>query len=374
MQFLLNSICPQFYYVGYKNNRKRFDEIYNGNSTGGTPGQLPFPPYYWWESGGLWACMIDYWSYTNDTTYNEVIEEGLLYQVGPNWDFMTPNQTLGMGNDDQGFWGMAAMTAAELNFQNPPSSGAQWLGLAQAVFNEFAARAALEKDYCGGGLRWQLYFWEDGWMYKNAISNACFFNLGARLARYTKNDTYAQIAENTWEWVTEIGLLELQLYSNVSSIFQVNGKGAGGYIAWDGATVESNCTGINGIPYTYNAGIFLLGAATMYNYTNESAIWANRTQLLLNATLNVFFPNGIAVEVSCEGMNGTKACDTDMLSFKAYLTRSLGATTQMAAFTIKQIMPVLATSAAAAALQCSGGANGRMCGLQWTKGADWDGS
>lgn len=68
------------------------------------------------------------------------------------------------------------------------------------------------------------------------------------------------------------------------------------------------------------------------------------------------------------------SCDTDMLSFKAYLARSLAATTQMAAFTMKQIMPVLAASAAAAALQCSGGANGRMCGLQWTKGAEWDGS
>ncbi len=57
--------------------------IYNGNSSGGTPGQLPFPPYYWWESGGMWASMIDYWSYTNDSTYNDVIEQGILYQVGP---------------------------------------------------------------------------------------------------------------------------------------------------------------------------------------------------------------------------------------------------------------------------------------------------
>jgi mannan endo-1,6-alpha-mannosidase len=76
--------------------------IYNGNSSGGTPGMLPYPPYHWWESGGMWACMIDYWSYTNDSTYNGLIEEGMLFQVGPNWDFLPPNQTLGMGNDDQG--------------------------------------------------------------------------------------------------------------------------------------------------------------------------------------------------------------------------------------------------------------------------------
>lgn len=54
-----------------------------------------------------------------------------------------------------------------------------------------------------------------------------------------------------------------------------------------------------------------------------------------------------------------------MYSFKAYLTRNLGLTTQLALFTKDLIRPVLAASAAAAVLQCSGGgggggANGRM--------------
>ena len=63
-----------------------------------------------------------------------------------------------------------------------------------------------------------------------------------------------------------------------------------------------------------------------------------------------------------------------MYSFKAYLTRWLAATTQVAPFTYDLIMPKLATSATAAALQCNGGDNGRMCGLSWSKGADWDGT
>lgn len=44
-----------------------------------------------------------------------------------------------------------------------------------------------------------------------------------------------------------------------------------------------------------------------------------------------------------------------MYSFKAYLTRNLGLTTQLALFTKDLIRPVLAASAAAAVLQCSGG-------------------
>jgi mannan endo-1,6-alpha-mannosidase len=63
-----------------------------------------------------------------------------------------------------------------------------------------------------------------------------------------------------------------------------------------------------------------------------------------------------------------------MFSFKSYLTRWLAATTKMAPYTYDLIMPKLQKSASAAALQCNGGTNGRMCGLSWSKGADWDGT
>lgn len=63
-----------------------------------------------------------------------------------------------------------------------------------------------------------------------------------------------------------------------------------------------------------------------------------------------------------------------MFSQKAYLTRWMAQTTKMAPFTFDRIMTVLHASAAAAALQCSGGANGRMCGLSWSKNSTWDGT
>lgn len=63
-----------------------------------------------------------------------------------------------------------------------------------------------------------------------------------------------------------------------------------------------------------------------------------------------------------------------MYSFKAYLTRWLAATTFVAPFTRDLIMPKLQASAKAAASQCSGGANGRTCGLSWSKAPAWDGT
>lgn len=63
-----------------------------------------------------------------------------------------------------------------------------------------------------------------------------------------------------------------------------------------------------------------------------------------------------------------------MLSYKAYLVRWMAAATKVAPFIYDDVISALKTSATAAALQCSGGPNGRMCGFSWSKGAEWDGT
>jgi len=103
----------------------------------------------------MWGSMIDYWHYTGDTSYNDVISAGIQHQVGENDDMMPANWSQSMGNDDQGFWGMTTMLAAETNFPNPPSTSPGWLALAQAVFNTQAGRLKIEENpttgSCGGG-------------------------------------------------------------------------------------------------------------------------------------------------------------------------------------------------------------------------------
>lgn len=200
----------------------------------------------------MFGTLIDYWYYTGDSTYNEVTTEALLFQVGPDNDYMPPNQTKTEGNDDQGFWALAAMSAAEQKFPNPPEGSPQWLALAQAVFNSQAAR--WDESTCAGGLRWQIFAFNSGYDYKNSISNGCFFNLAARLARYTGNSTYADWAVKSYDWVTAVGLM--------SAKFEV----------FDGTDDTINCTRINHLQWTYNAGVYLLGAATMYNYVRAPSL------------------------------------------------------------------------------------------------------
>lgn len=111
-------------------------KYYTGNvtNTPDTIAVLP-APYYWWEAGAMWGSMVDYWHYTNDSTYNNVTLQALVSQVGPAYDYIMPKQQFDEGNDDQAFWGFSVMSAAEKNFTAPPEGTPSWLELIENLWN-----------------------------------------------------------------------------------------------------------------------------------------------------------------------------------------------------------------------------------------------
>ena len=86
---------------------------------------------------------------------------------------------------------------------------------------------------------------------KRAIANGCFFNIGARLARYTGNSTYGDWAETTWDWLFSVGFVDPDTYE-----------------VYDGAHVQANCTDINKAEFSYNCAVLAQGAAYMYSYVS----------------------------------------------------------------------------------------------------------
>lgn len=140
------------------------------------------------------------------------------------------------------------MRAAELQFPNP-STSPSWLDLATNVFNDQASR--WDTSTCGGGLRWQVFTFNAGYDYKNSISTGAFFQLAARLAKYTGNQTYAVWASKSYEWASSVGFIDTE--------FQV----------FDGALVEGNCSVVNRLQWTYAAGAFLYGSAVMTNFVRS---------------------------------------------------------------------------------------------------------
>lgn len=146
------------------------------------------------------------------------------------------------------FWGLAAITASETGF--PEVSGKpSWTSLARAVFNMQVNR--WDDTVCDGGMRWQIWPYQAGYTMKNAISNGGLFELSARLARFTKNDTYAEWAEKIFDWSETTPLLNTN-----ATIWNVA----------DSTSNEANCKDIGNNQWTYNYGTYLSGAAFMYNY------------------------------------------------------------------------------------------------------------
>lgn len=146
------------------------------------------------------------------------------------------------------FWGLAAMMAAELQFTDS-STGFSWLSLAQGVFNTQIAR--WDTSSCNGGMRWQIWPYESGYMMKNSISNGGLFQLSARLARFTGSDTYSKWAEKIWDWTLTTPLMSNSTW-NVA----------------DSTNTDNDCATQGNTQWSYNYGTFLMGAAYMYNYVS----------------------------------------------------------------------------------------------------------
>ncbi|KAI1614379.1 mannan endo-1,6-alpha-mannosidase [Exophiala viscosa] len=339
---------------------------YVGNETGEVPGLLPgslscdpntVGVYCWWEAGAMWGALINYWQYTNDTTYNSVVSQALQFQRGSDNNFNPANQSRSMGIDDQVFWAFSAMDAVEANFPEAGDDDPSWLSLAQAVFN--FQRSLWDTAYCGGGFRWQVYSFNAGYNLKNSISNGGNFQLSARLAYVTGNSTYGDWAEEVYDWMESSPLLEMD---NSTGIFYI----------WDNTDTDNNCSDVQNYVWSYNYGTMLMGAAYMYNYTNGSSVWLDRVETILNSTFTLFFPStyggNIMFEVECEA---AKNCDQDQKSFKAYLARWLAVTGLLVPSTMDSIKTKLSASATGAAGQCD--VSDAECGLQWYT-TTWDGT
>ncbi len=206
----------------------------------------------------MFGSLVDYWFHTGDSQYVNLTKQALIHQAGDDRDYMPSNASKSLGNDDQGFWGMTAMTAAECKFPDPPEDGPQWLALAQTVFQKQSAR--WDSSTCGGGLRWQIFTFNKGYDYKNSISNGIMFNLASRLAVYTGNATYADWADKTWDWMDAIGLVGQKDTAEHGKVF-------------DGSNDLMNCTELDQMQWSYNAGVMMHGAANMYKYVSPAFLY-----------------------------------------------------------------------------------------------------
>lgn len=212
----------------------------------------------------MFDALIRYWYYTGDASYNDAVSDGMYWQMGDS-DFFPSNYSQILGNDDQMFWALAAMTAAELDYPQRPSKPS-WITLAENVFNAQINR--WDEDNCNGGLRWQIWPYQAGYTTKNAISNGGLFELAARLALFSKNQTYSTWAEKIWDWSATTPMLNNATWT-----------------IFDSTSCETNCSDHSSLQWSYNYGVYMAGAAYMYNLVSRRSATLSQGYRELRASL-----------------------------------------------------------------------------------------
>ncbi|KAM0332257.1 hypothetical protein ACHAQA_002533 [Verticillium albo-atrum] len=320
--------------------------LYQGTEAGGALGLLDemsvSNSYHPGHAATFADTLISYWRVTGDETHNDLVVEDMARFAGEDGNFLSADFANITANSDRGYWAMAAMSAVEYDFPPPPDGRPSWLDVARNTFDDLAQviEDAKGRGACDGGLPW----WHK--LYMNSEAMGAFFNLAARLARYTGNETYAEHANDAWDWLLRV---------------LVDGET---WAVYDGTQASNNCTMINKVQFSAGAGLLIQGAAFMYNLTNGADIWRERTENLTEATLNHFFPKNVAFEPACEALH---ICPPDALAMKGQVHRWLSVATQIAPSTAGTILPVLRKSAQAAVDQCVGGKLRRQCGFYWSE-------
>lgn len=239
--------------------------------------------------------------------YNTLLADTLITEGTAANDFMTVHAT---GNDDQAWWALAALTAAETNLA--PTGPVPWATMAQNVFQQQTTR--WDKDKCNGGMKWKILEGDgtDGWHYKSTIANGLFFQMAARLALLTGSADIKAWAVKSYDWTVSVGLISPQ--------FDV-------YDGTDDAKGENGCVDVNHNMWSYNVGVFMYGSAVMAKLTGEEE-WLGRTKGLIASAKRNFVneETGELWEAQCEADG---SCDSDQVSFKGTLARWLGATAEL---------------------------------------------
>lgn len=283
-------------------------------------------PYDWGHSGMAWNTLIEYWSDTNDTQYQNLTRDALQHHRGNNSDIIMPAFVSGTNNERQGFWAMTMLTASERGF--PETDKISWLNVSENAFAVLATRWA--PDSCGGGMGWWSENRQLGYNFKDSATNGNFFNLAARLYRATGNSSYLDWSETVWDWSEESGLIK-------------NGS------VYDGVDAQGECQVTTTNQYSSPSGAYIAGCAVLYEQTKDSK-WLDRATTVWEASKKEFFTNKIMYEPACFPQREFR-CNLFYRLYKAMYAAHLGEAASVPE--LSEIREYLSASARAAVDTCT---------------------
>ncbi|KAJ3006943.1 hydrolase 76 protein [Thoreauomyces humboldtii] len=299
----------------------------------------------WFAAAIMWAEVFSNSHYTGDKAQDAVAGGAFaVASYNGEGDFLGGSQRtfnekiLGRWNDDLGWWALAAMEAVDAYGATAViPNGEKFLDVARLTSSEMWEQY---DTTCGGGIYWNRDRASNN--YKSTITNVEFIQLGARLAMATGNQTYLQMAEVTYKWLSTSGLLTAD------------------NILYDGMN-NNACGTLTTNRYAYSAGVLLGAQGYMYQATQMQS-YLDDSKAFLTASLAYFAPGGLVTDPLCEAPN---VCNKDTAAIgKGLFVRGLAqlyTNTNDAA--VKTTIQTTIDTAVTAAL--------KNCNAQWWCSNEW---
>ncbi len=234
----------------------------------------------WWNAANALETTIEYSRLTDTLTYRGNVFN-TFYQKPRYANFLNP-----WFRDDDGWWALAWIKAYDLT-GNP-----RYLTQAKSIFWDMTRGW---DRVCGGGLYWH----KRELNYKNAITNALFLSVAAKLSLRSPFDArYRDWAERSWQWFNQSGM--------------INGEN----LVNDG--LNRQCRNNHQTTWTYNQGVLIGGLVDLYRLTNDPKL-LSQAEAIADAAIVELAPNGILRE-PCESKGD---CGDDAPQFKGVMMRNL---------------------------------------------------
>lgn len=166
--------------------------------------------WYWWTYGVVWNSMVNYVSFTKDSTFKQKTIEALVCQSrgkDANLNFWNEAQGPALAIDDITWWANAALTAVGAGLDEPSHVDITWLQMAENAYAAIADQADNRRPLndCPNAAVNNLGIWwkiqpSPGYTWVSSITNAGYMSMAARLYRQTRRQEYLDRVNDIWEF------------------------------------------------------------------------------------------------------------------------------------------------------------------------------
>lgn len=238
---------------------------------------------------GLWfwaqAAMIlaNYQEQTSDKKYAGQLKDSYT----ANWDSIINAAFY----DDRLWWALALIKIHQVN------NDTDALNKARLLVDSVAIQGSQNVCHGNGGIYWDVAKTQVG-----SIANTLLITAAGRLYLVTGDTKYKDIANNTWQWLQQSGLLGVD--HTLADNYTVNGK--------------QQCGALANWHFTYNNGMLLSAVSTLelVNHQKQLTLLANN---IAKKALYDYTKGGIIEEVCTNAY----ACAEDKFMFKGIFVYNL---------------------------------------------------